>query len=237
MNIKIRFRGTYLGLLWTALEPSLLFIFLYLLFTSIRISTREDFAIYLLTGIVLYHAFARGTQHGMMSLRENFPILSSLSIRREFFPVVTTTTSGLLLIIEIAVLFGLMPIFSYSPPLTVLLLPIVMGLLVLLMLGVTYFLSIVSVYVRDLQPLWGIFVTALFFITPIFWYLEDATGFAIEIQKINPVGQLVEIGHQLVFGQIPPLNEWLYTSAIIFGILIVGYSIFQKSQLNIVEKM
>ena len=237
MNIKIRFRGTYLGLLWTAIEPLLLFIFLYLLFTSIRISTKEDFAIYLLTGLVLYHAFARGTQHGMMSLRENFPILSSLNIRREFFPVVTTTTSGLLLIIEIAVLFGLMPVFSYVPPLTVLLLPIVMGLLVLLMLGVTYFLSIVSVYVRDLQPIWGIFVTALFFVTPIFWYLEDATGFAIEIQKINPVGQLVEIGHQLVFGQIPPLNDWLYTSAIIVGILIVGYGIFQKFQMKIVEKM
>jgi len=237
MNIKIRYKGTKLGLLWTAVEPSIFFIFLYFLFTSINFTAKENFAIYLLTGIVLYHAFVRGTQVGMMSLRENYPIISSLNIRREFFPVAATTTSGLLLVVEIAVLFILMLFFSFVPETTVFLLVVVLVLLITLILGISYVLSIVSVYLRDIQPLWGVFTSALFFITPIFWYLEDAFGFALEIQKLNPVGQIVELGHKVVLGQIPPLNDWLYTSAIIIGILVFGYGLFQKYQNRIVEEM
>jgi len=237
MNIKIRFKGTKLGLLWTAAEPTIFFIFLYLVFSSIQLTTKPDFAIYLLSGIVIYHAFVRGTQHGLMSLRENFQIILSLNIRREFFPVVSTTTSGLLLSVEVAVLFSLMPFFSFIPGTTVFLLPLVLILLIALILGISYLLSIASVFFRDIQPLWGVFTSALFFVTPIFWYLEDAMGFALEIQKFNPVGQLIELTHKLVFGQIPPLNDWLYTSAIIFGILIVSYGIFQKNQKRIVEEM
>lgn len=220
------------------LEPALLFIFLHTLFTSIRIARGEDFAIYLLTGIILYHAFVRGTQNGMMCLRENISIISSLNIRREIFPVVATTTASFFLLVEVAVLFGLMPVFSFIPPWTVVFLPIILGLLILLILGVSYLLSIISVYVRDIQPFWGIFSTAIFFMSPVFWYIDSASGFAIEIQKFNPIGQLIELGHHLIlYGEIPTLNEWLYTAALILGILFFGFAIFQKYQKGILESI
>jgi len=237
MNIKIKFRGTYLGLVWTAAEPLLLFVLMYIVFTGIRIVTREDFAIYLLIGIVLYHAFVRGTQGGMLSLKENGSILNSLNIRRELFPVTAAATSALLLFVEIAVFFGFMPFVGFIPDTAIVLLPIVLILLLFLILGISYLLSIVYAYARDIQPLWGVFMTAMFFLSPIFWYLDDASGLVIEIQKINPLGQLIEITHQIVFGQIPPLGDWLYTSAIIFGILFVGYAVFQKFEKKILEKM
>lgn len=237
MNIKTRFRGTYLGLVWTAFEPMLLFAFLYILFTSISITTKEDFAIYLLIGIVIYHAFTKGSQSGLGSLRDNYTILSSVNIRRELFPVVTTATASLLLFVEIGVFFGLMPFAEFVPSLTIALLPLVLGLLLLLILGISYFLSITYAYAKDIQPLWGVFVSALFFITPIFWYIDDANGIVLEVQRLNPLGQLIEIAHKLVFGQIPPIADWLYTAGIIFGILLVGYVIFQKGQKNIVERI
>ena len=237
INIKIRFRGTYLGLVWTAVEPLLLFVLMYIVFTGIRIATKEDFAIYLLIGIVLYHAFVRGTQGGMLSLKENGVILNSLSIKRELFPVTATTTSALLLFLEIGVFFGFMPFVGFIPFTTIVLLPLVLILLLFLILGISYLLSIIYAYARDIQPLWGVFMTAVFFLSPIFWYLEDAGGLVLEIQKINPLGQLIEITHQIVFGQVPPLEEWLYTLAIIIGIFFVGYTVFQKFEKKILEKM
>ena len=236
LSIKIPFRGTYFGLLWTIIEPLLFFVFLYALFTSIRgLGGKEDFAIYLLTGIVLYHAFARGTQRGMNSLRSNIGVISSIDIRREFFPVVSTTTSTITLLIEIAVLFALMPVFSFIPSWTVVFLPLLLILLIVLILGFSYLLSIISIYVKDFIPFWGIITTALLFLSPIFWYLEDAGGFAVGIQKINPVGQIIELGHKMIFGQAIPLGDWLYTSAFVFGIFIFGYAVFQKLQKRVVE--
>ena len=102
----------------------------------------------------------------------------------------------------------------------------------------SYLLSIIFAYTKDVQPLWTIITSILFFVTPIFWYLEDAGGIALEFQKINPLGQLVELGHSVVvYGIIPPLAEWLYTSSIIFGILILGYALFQKFEKNVLEKL
>ena len=63
LNIKIRFRSTYLGILWAVLEPLLMFVILYLVFTSLR-SRTEDYAIYLITGIMIYQIFVRGTTGG-----------------------------------------------------------------------------------------------------------------------------------------------------------------------------
>lgn len=226
-----------MGLLWTALEPMILFIFLYFLFESIRITRRDDFAIYLLTGIILYHAFSRATLSGLVSLRDNNSVLSSLSIKREFFPVVATVTASILLLVEVGVYFGLMPFFQFIPEITILLYPVILVLLLFLILGMSYILSIIFVYAKDIQPLWAVFVHALFFLTPIFWYLDDAGGIALEIQKINPLGQLIEIAHQIVFGNIPPIHEWLYTTSIIFGLFFVGYAFFQKFQKNAMEQM
>ena len=91
MNIKQRFKGTYFGLLWTAIEPTLVFILLYAVFTSIRIGREENFAIYLLTGVMLYHVFARGSLAGIGSLRNKKNFQTTLNIKNEFY---TATAVG-----------------------------------------------------------------------------------------------------------------------------------------------
>ena len=236
-DIKVKYRGSYLGLIWTALEPTLLFLFLFFLFSSIRIRTQEDFAVYLLIGIILYHTFSRATLRGLVSLRDNNAILSTMNIRREFFPVVSTTTSAMLMIVEIGVFFALLPVFQFIPTWTVLLLPVVFGLLLVLILGMSYLLSIIYTRVRDIQPTWAVLVHALFFLTPIFWYLEDASGPILQLHQINPIGLIVELGHKLVFNEIPSWQEWAYVTVMVFGILFIGYGIFQKYQKNAMEQM
>ena len=231
----MRFRNTYLGFLWAALEPLLYFVVLYVVFTSIR-ERSEDFAIYLITVIMLFHIFGRGTSGGLISLTNSGGIIKSFKINREFFPVVATVAIGLLAFVDVGVFFGLMPVFGFTPNWTILLLPIPLLLLLILILGLSYFLSVVNVFLRDIQTLWMIFVHALLFISPIFWYIDNTEGILLEIQKINPLGQLIEISHQLViYGQIPTINEWLYTTSYVFVIFFLGYFVFRKLEIKTVE--
>jgi len=237
LNIKIRFKNTNLGILWAAIEPLLYFTVLYVVFTTIR-DTGENFAFYLLTGILIYQIFARGTSGGITSLTGNSSILQSLNIRKELFPVITTVAITLLAFVQVGVFFGLMPIFNFVPGWTIILIPIPIILVFFLVLGTTYLLSIINVYVRDVQQLWQIFVHALLFISPIFWYVDEVKGILLEIHKINPLGQLIEISHKLVISQeIPPLSDWLYTSFLIFLIFIVGYVVFQKLESKVIEEL
>ena len=235
-EIKIRYKASYLGFLWTALEPLLLFVLLFIVFTTIRDQT-ENFAIYLIIGVAFYHLFARGTIGGLSSLKVHAGILKSLNVKRELFPVIATGATSILMIVEIGVLLGLMPVFNFVPSWTLILIPITIVFLLLLILGISYFLSVAFVYIRDIQPLWTVFAHSLLFISPIFWYLNEVDGILLEIHKINPLGQIIELTHKIVFGEIPPLIDWIYASGLVALVFIIGYGVFQKYEKYALEEM
>ncbi|MDH3618369.1 MAG: ABC transporter permease [Nitrosopumilus sp.] len=238
MNIKLRFKGSYLGLIWAGLEPLLMFLILFVVFSSIREIPKEDFGIYLITGVLFYHLFSRGTSTGLGSLKENSSILKSFKIKKELFPVIATTTTCILLFVEVGVLFGLMPVFEFTPGWNIVFLPMLLILFLSLVLGINYILSILYVYVKDVKPFWTIFVYALLFVSPIFWYTSEVEGILLNIQQINPFGQLVEMAHKIiVFNENPSLLEWTSTTIIIFVILIIGFIMFKKLENNTVEQI
>jgi len=239
ITIKMRFKGTHLGFVWLVVEPVLIFAMLYVVFTTIRIGREEDFAIYLLSGVLFYHIFTRGTLFGMASLQGNKSILMSLNIKREFFVAASTLAISLITIGEILAFFVLLALFEFSPNWTMILLPIPIVLMLILVLGFSYMLSITRIFFKDIQRTWPIIAHALFFVTPIFWYLKDAPDtILLEIHKFNPMGQIIELVHKLiVFGEVPPLQDWLYTVIMVFSILFIGFAIFKKYEYKILEEM
>ena len=135
-------------------------------------------------------------------------------------------------------LFGLLPVFEYIPPWTIVFFPLVIILLLALIQGFTYFLAIANVYFKDIQPLWGIILHAVFFVTPIIWYLDSAKGILLEFHRFNPIGQIVELGHKIiVFGQIPSLTDWIYSSVFVSIIFLSGFAVFKKYEGNVAEAL
>lgn len=238
LNLKIKYKGSYLGLLWIALEPALIFTLLYTVFTSIKFATEENFGIYLLSGIIVYNIFNKGTMGGLSSIRANSGILKSLNIPKEFFPVTSTVSSSIIMIIQIGVFFLLMPFFGFIPSWTIVFLPLLLVLLLILILGLSYLLSMVNVFVKDIQPIWGILILALFFLSPIFWNLNNANEILLNIHAINPLGQLIELSHKIVvFGQIPSMNDWLYATATVLIVFFIGYAVFHRFQKYALERL
>jgi len=162
INIKLKYTGSYLGLVWAALEPLLMFSVLYIVFSTIRKQSGPEFAIYLISGIVLYQLFRSGTMGGLNSLKQNSGILNSLNIKKEIFPTINAGETLITLFVNLIVVFSLMPIFGFVPSWTLVFLPIVLALFLVLVLGVCYILSIAYIYVRDIHPIWSIVSYALF---------------------------------------------------------------------------
>ncbi len=235
LDIKLRFKGAHLGFIWSAIEPLFIFLILYVVFSSIRESVIDDFAIYLIIGVLFFQLFARGTMNGLLSLQSNQSILKSINIRKEIFPTIATTTTLLFLLVQLGVFFLLMIPFQFVPHWTVVFLPIVLVLFLILVQGLSYILSIVYIHIKDIQPVWGIAVYSLIFISPVFWYVDEVDGILLKIQKINPLGQIIELGHKVVFGEIPSLSEWLYTLSFVLGIFFFGFILFSKYGKKIVE--
>jgi lipopolysaccharide transport system permease protein len=187
---------------------------------------------------MFFHIFSRGTIGGMISLTTNSSIMQSIKIRKEYFPIVATVASGILAFVSVGVFLGLIPIFQFIPSWTIILLPIPLVLTIFLILGLSYFLSIVNVFVRDIQNFWQVFVHFFLFFSPILWTIEEANGILLDIHAINPLGQLIEISHKLVTGnQVPPINDWLYATFLVVTIFIIGYATFHKFENKIMEEI
>jgi len=238
IEIKNKYKGTYLGLIWAALEPFLYFIVLYIVFTSIRDVQRENFAVYLITGVMFFHLFIKGTNMSITILGRN-PILLSLNIKKEFFLALATSVTFWLMLVELVVVFVLMIIVGFVPPWTLMYTPFLAVLFLGLVLGISYFISVLFVFIRDIHPIWSVLSHALLFISPIFWFVDEVEGTILfEIQKINPLGQIIEVAHKLlVFGKIPTNNEWINITIFVAVILFLGFLFFKSFENKIMEKI
>ena len=237
INIKRKFKKTSFGLILAGIIPIIGFIFFYVLFRSIGISFKEEFAMYLLVGIVFFNLFQLGTMSGLTSIIANRMILRSRKINSELFPVVSTGTTAIFSLIGIGVIFLFPPIFHHQISWSWALLPLVMLLLLGLILGLSYVFSIIYYFFKSAKYFWQFFVFALFFLTPIFWYIDEANGFALIFHQVNPLGQLIEIAHKLILNETSSLGDWIYATLLVGIILVLGYLFFKKFEKKALERM
>jgi len=108
--------------------------------------------------------------------------------------------------------------------------------MLVLVLGLSYLLSILFVYIRDIQPLWSVFSYALFFVSPVFWHLNEVDGILKQVHFFNPLGRIIELAHNVVFNEIPSVEDTVITVLYVVGIFFVGYYIFQKYENKIAEE-
>jgi len=237
MDLKLRYKGTFLGFLWSVLEPLAQLVVLYVIFSSLRPSN-ESFIIYLFSGLIVIHLFARGTTQGMLSLNLKKSIILSLNTPKIIFPLSSVMTNILMFGIEIILFFTF--IFALNIPLTstVFFLPIILLLLIILTTGISILLSIIKLYFKDFQTVWSIITMSLIFITPVFWHVKDMPEDITNILLLNPLAVLIEMIHEVVlFDTIPSSNELGYAIATCVGILLISYLLFLKVEGKIPERL
>ena len=105
-------------------------------------------------------------------------------------------------------------------------------------LGVSLGLSVLNVKFKDVEFIWGIVLHAGFFLTPIFYRFDFLPEFVQNILQFSPMVQIVTMAHHVtLYGTLPSLNSVLYAVGSISIITVIGYVIFRKMQLRIVEDM
>ncbi len=184
IELKLRYRGAFLGFFWSVLEPLVQLGILYVVFSSLR-SADESFVIYLFTGLIMVHLFSRGTTQAMNSLINKKSIIISLNIPKIIFPLSSFLTNLYMIGIEFIIFFLFIAILGVEISSTIFLLPAIVFLLIVFTVGMALILSIVRLYIKDIQPIWGIFVFSLIFITTVYWQIEDRPTNVSQIFLLN----------------------------------------------------
>jgi len=237
-DLKIRYRNSILGVFWSLIEPLLMLGVLFVVFSTMFKFEIPNFPIYLLVGIVCYNCFKNGTTFALNSLTNRSALMTQIYFPRAIPPISSSITAALMLILEIVVLAIFIVIFQFTPPITILLLPLVLGLLFVLVIGISLPLSVLNVKYKDTEFLWQVIVSAGFFLTPIFYQFDMMPAQVQNVLQFSPMVQIVTMAHHVVlYGTLPTINSILFAVGSISVITIVGYLIFRKYQAKVVEEM
>lgn len=235
-DLKLRYKNSVLGFVWSFLEPLLLLTVLYAVFTFIFPSQIENFPLYLLLGIIIWNSFTRGTQMGMNSIIARGGLVSTVYFPKIILPVSSNITIFLMMGFEFIIFIIFMIIFQVVPTATVILFPLLLLFLLILNIGLSFSFSVLFVKYRDLGYVWQVVTYAGFFLTPIIYSLDMLPKEISGIILLNPVAQIIEMSHNVVlYDLLPSLKDLLYTGIVSLVIFLTGLVIFQKRVGTIID--
>lgn len=237
-DLKLRYRNSILGFLWSFLEPLLLLGVMYVVFTTLFHNAIENYPVYLLLGLIIWNTFSRGTNMAANSLLSRAALIQKIYFRREILVISSVLTSFFMMIFEFCAFAVFMIIFGVTPPVLIVLLPLVLVMLFTLTLGISFFLSSLNVYYRDAQYIWSVIIQAGFFLTPIFYKLDVFPSNIRSLLHLNPMVGIIEISRALVIHtQMPDMHIILTTLTITGIVFIFGYVAFRKLNYRLVEEL
>ena len=237
-DIKVRYKNSVLVILWSLLEPLLLLGVLYFVFSTMFKIEIPNFPIYLLLGIICWNFFRNGTSIALNSLTNRSSLMTQIYFPRVIPSLSAGITSSITLIFELIILGVFMAVFQFMPTSTIILLIPILALELILILGLALPLSVLNVKFKDTEFIWGVVISAGFFLTPIFYQFDMLPDYIQNILQFSPMVQILTMSHHVVlYGVLPPINSILCAILSISIISIIGYAIFRKYQTRIVEEM
>lgn len=236
-DVKLRYRNSVLGFLWTFLEPLLMLSVLYFVFTNVFKNTIQDFPLYLLLGLIMWYMFSRATTGGLSSLLDKARILQKVYFRKEIVVISSCLSAFIMMCFEFIAFAVFMVAFRFSPPITSPLILLVMTDLFILTLGISLILSVLNVYFRDIKFIWQVVIQAGFFLTPIFYKLDIYPANVRWLLNLNPMVPIVDISRDFVlYDTLPDSNSVIYLIGLTSIIFVIGYVFFRIKQKHIVEE-
>ena len=237
-DLKVKYRNSVLGILWSLIEPLLLLGVLLLVFSTIFKFDIENFPLYLLLGIITWNFFKNGTSIALGSITNRSAFISQIYFPRAIPGLSAGLTSSLILMTELVIFAVFMIALNFTPSITILYLIPIFVLEFILILGLALPLSILNTKFKDTEFIWGVVLQAGFFLTPIIYQFDMLPEMVRKILQFSPMVQIVTMAHHVVlYGTLPSINQIAYATFSIAIIVIIGYVIFRKLQGQIVEEM
>ena len=237
-DILSRYRGSLLGVLWSVLTPLFMLAVYTLVFGSIfkaRWSVPEEgnvnFALILFCGLTAYNIFAETISRAPGIIVGNPNYIKKVVFPLAILPITVLGSALMNAAIGMGIILVAQLLLSGTLHWTIIYLPIVLLPLILFALGLSWFLAALGVYVRDVVQVVPVFVTAMLFLTPVF-YPTSALPQKIQfLGYFNPLGYVVEDVRRIILWGYQPNWSWL-GFGLLLGIVsaLIGYLWFQKTR-------
>jgi lipopolysaccharide transport system permease protein len=237
-EVLSRYRGSILGLAWSFFNPLLMLAVYTFVFSvvfkarwELKDESRADFAIVLFAGLIIHGLFAECVNRAPGLILANVHYVKKVVFPLEILPLVAAGSALFHSAASVGVLLATQLVFHHALAWTVVFLPIVLVPLLFAAMGITWFLSSIGVYVRDVGHTTGIFTTVLLFLSPVFYPLDALPENYRIFLLLNPLTFVIGGARRvLIWGQAPDWAGLMLYSAASFAMAWLGFWWFQRTR-------
>lgn len=230
-DIKIKYRRSVLGVLWTLLNPLLMMVVLAIVFSNLFKFDIENYPVYILSGQVIYNFFSESTTSAMSAIIDNAPLLKKVYIPKYMFVFSRVLSSIINVLASHCALLLVMIFTGIELNWTMVLFFIPLVFLSIFCLGIGLILSAASVKFRDIMHLYGVFTTAFMYLTPVIYALSLLPDWLYKIVRLNPITNYLMMYRDLMInGTLMDPVALLVGVAEALVALLIGLVFFAKKQ-------
>lgn len=237
-DIRGKYKGSFLGILWSFINPLLQVLVYALVFPYIMKVETENYLIFLICGIIPWTWFITSISQGTTSITNNANLIKKVYFPREILPI-SVVTSGLVnfliscLIILIFVIFGGLGITWH-----LVFLPFIIIVQYLFTLALIFVLSAINVYVKDVEYIVSFIINMLFYATPILYTTEMFSGPILWLFRLNPLAHLINAYRDVFYvHHIPNLVNLGILLGVSILLVVICYIIFKKLEKRFAEEV
>jgi lipopolysaccharide transport system permease protein len=237
-ELAVRFKGSTLGLAWTIVTPLATVAILYFLFTRILPLNISYYSSHIYTGLLPWTWLSASVFGGAATLLDHRDLVRKPFFARPLLPLTVVATNFLLYLLALPVLLALLLIEGLTLPATLLLLPIIWIIQAILALALSMLLAALSVLVRDIEHILGVVMLLWFYLTPIFYDIDNLSPTLRTIYAFNPMSVIV-LAHRAVCidGTAPDWYALSGVAAASMLLLALGIKVFHELEDLFVDEL
>lgn len=238
-DINLRYKRSFLGVIWSLLTPLVQLLVLRFVFTVVLPLDIPNYTAFLFTGLLVWSWLATSLDQAAGSIVENRELVRLAGFPVAVLPAVTVASNLVQLLFALPIL-GLFLWLGGGVPLTAapLFLPVLLAIQFLLTLSVGYLVAALHVTFRDVKHLLGIALTLGFYLTPVFYRVDNAPAHYAGLYALNPMVHLLEAYRAILLeGTLPSLVHLGWVTLASTLLLALSFRLFVRASHRFADEL
>lgn len=237
-EIRGRYKHSFLGVLWSFLNPLLQLAVYAFIFPLILKNNQPNYVVFLCVALIPWTFFTMTITQSAACMIVNGNIIKKVYFPREILPISVVTSATINFLISTFIILGFVIFYGMGLTWCIVYYPLILFIQYILLLALSFIISSITVYLRDLEHLIGVALQVLFYATPIVYSGETIPETFRWILKINPMAYIITAYRDIFYNQrVPDLIPLICILVISIIACIFGYFVFKKLQKGFAEEL
>ena len=222
-DLKVKYRGTLFGYLWSLLEPMSLVAIYYFVFVVIARRGEEDYALLVILGVLPWTFFSSVVMGGANALRTNAGLIRKVRLPREVYVIAGAASAAAILMLSMLSVIPFLLVFRVAPGLSLLLWPVAIVLIAMMAIGVGLIAACANVIYRDVAYLITVVLRIGFYFSAVIYPVTMVPETFRHIFLFNPMALCLSMARSAVMNSPPPYALEHVASAVLVAFVLLGF--------------